>query len=78
MGDSMDINDNEAVVVGTYRATPEFFWEPVFYTTYSRALAMAPRERKVLSFVLVKVQPGVAAADVAAPDRPKIAVVSKR
>jgi len=63
VGDRISVNDNEAVVVGTYRATKEFFWDPVLYTTYSRALSWAPRERKVLTFVHVKVQPG---ADVAA------------
>ena len=42
----------------TYRATPEFFWEPVLYTTFSRALTMAPSERRTTSFVLVKVRPG--------------------
>src|SRR3982751_5970873 len=29
VGDRLDINDNEALVVGTYRAAKEFFWEPV-------------------------------------------------
>ncbi|HLL90330.1 MAG TPA: ABC transporter permease, partial [Tepidisphaeraceae bacterium] len=47
VGDRISVNDNEAVVVGTYRATKEFFWDPVLYTTYSRALSWAPRERKV-------------------------------
>ena len=58
VGDRLDLNDHEAVVVGTYRKTPEFFWEPVIYTTYSRALTMAPAVRKQLQFVLVKAQPG--------------------
>ena len=65
VGDRIDINDNEAVVVGTYRATPEFFWEPVVYTTYTRALAYAPPERRLLSYVLVKLDPGADRADVA-------------
>jgi putative ABC transport system permease protein len=65
VGDTLSLNDHEAVVAGTYRATPEFFWEPVLYTTYTRALSMAPRERKLLSFVLVKVRPGEPVADVA-------------
>ncbi len=65
VGDRVSINDNEAVVVGTYRATKEFFWDPVVYTTYSRALSWAPRTRKLLNFVLVKVKPGVAPVVVA-------------
>ena len=59
VGDRLSLNDHEAVIVGTYRKTEEFFWEPVIYTTYSRALAMAPAVRKQLMFVLVKARPGV-------------------
>ena len=58
VGEHLSINDNDAVVAGTYRATKEFFWDPVLYTTYSRALSWAPRQRKLLSFVLVKARPG--------------------
>ncbi len=65
VGDSIAINDHEAIVAGTYRATPEFFWEPVLYTTFTRALTMAPSERRTTSFVLVKVRPGFEIADVA-------------
>jgi len=67
IGDQLSINDNDALVVGTYRRTREFFWEPVLYTTYSRALSWAPRERQLLSYVLVKVR-----------DKTKIAEVAKR
>ena len=65
VGDRMDINDNESIVVGTYRAAPEFFWEPVVYTTYTRALAYAPPERRLLCYVLVKLAPGADGAEVA-------------
>jgi putative ABC transport system permease protein len=58
IGDRISINDNEAIVVGFYRATREFFWDPVIYTTYSKALSWAPRVRKQLGFVLVRAQPG--------------------
>ena len=58
VGDRISINDNEAIVVGTYRATKEFFWDPAFYTTYTRALGWAPRERRLLTYVLVKVAEG--------------------
>jgi len=58
VGDHLSINDNDAVVVGSYRARDSFFWDPVIYTTYRRALQWAPRERNLLSFVLVKVKPG--------------------
>ena len=65
VGDRIDINDNEAVVTGTYRAGKEFFWEPVVYTTYTRALAYAPPERRLLCYVLVKVAPGADVTQVA-------------
>lgn len=58
VGDRLDINDREAVIVGTYRRSREFFWDPLIFTTYSRALQYAPAERKALSYVLVKVRPG--------------------
>jgi len=58
VGDRISINDNDAVVAGTFKASREFFWDPVMYTTYSRALAWAPRERRVLMYVLVKVAQG--------------------
>jgi putative ABC transport system permease protein len=59
VGDRIAINDNEAIVAGTYRATREFFWDPVIYTTYSRALSWAPPQRRMLGFILVKARPGV-------------------
>ncbi|MBN8644125.1 MAG: ABC transporter permease [Planctomycetes bacterium] len=66
VGDRLTINDQDARVVGTYRASKSFFWEPVVYTTYTRALRYAPRERKLLTYVMVKLRPGADAAGVAA------------
>jgi putative ABC transport system permease protein len=65
VGDRLSINDNDAVIAGTYRATKEFFWDPVIYTTYSRALQWAPRQRKLLAFILVKAKAGVDVAQLA-------------
>ena len=59
VGDTLELNDNRAVVVGIARVTRTFQSQPVVYTTYTRATRFAPRERKQLSFVLVKAQPGV-------------------
>jgi putative ABC transport system permease protein len=42
VGARLDLNDNEVEIVGTFESTPEFFWEPVVYTSYSRALKLAP------------------------------------
>ena len=58
IGDTMELNDRRAVVVGLCRVTRTFQSQPVVYTTYSRATLLAPRERKLLSFVLAKVRPG--------------------
>ncbi len=58
IGDSMELTDHRAIVVGIAKVTRTFQSQPVVYTTYSRAKTFAPRERKLLSFVLVKAQPG--------------------
>lgn len=59
VGDLLELNDRRAVVVGICRVQRTFQSQPVVYTTYSRATLFAPRERKLLSFVCVKAQPGV-------------------
>jgi putative ABC transport system permease protein len=58
VGDILELNDNRAIVVGIARTTRTFQSQPVVYTTYSRAMRFAPRERKLLSFVLAKVRDG--------------------
>lgn len=58
IGDTLELNDNRAVVVGICRVSRTFQSQPVIYSTYSRATSFAPRERKLLSFVLVKAKPG--------------------
>lgn len=58
-GDTLEINDRRAVVVGIARASRTFQSQPNLYTTYSRAMLFAPRERKMLSFVLASPEPGV-------------------
>jgi putative ABC transport system permease protein len=66
VGDRIDINDHDTVVAGIYGKSAEFFWEPVLYTTYTRALTMAPPQRKQMQFVIAKVSPG---ADISAVAR---------
>jgi putative ABC transport system permease protein len=58
IGDNLELNDRRAVVVGISKVTRTFQAQPVVYTTYSRAKSYAPRERKLLSFVLVKAKKG--------------------
>jgi len=58
VGDSLELNDLRAIVVGIAKVTRTFQSQPVIYTTYSRAKSYAPKERKLLSFVLVKAKKG--------------------
>ncbi|SJM90248.1 conserved membrane hypothetical protein [Crenothrix polyspora] len=58
VGDSLELNDRRAIVVGIAKNTRTFQSQPVIYTTYSRAKTYAPKERKLLSFVLVKAKKG--------------------
>ena len=62
VGDEMELNDHRAVVVGICRNTRTWQSQPVVYTTYTRATTFAPQERKLLSFVLVKVRAGAGAS----------------
>ena len=59
VGETIEINDHRAKVVGICETTRTFQSQPVIYTTYSRATSFAPFERKLLSFVLVKAEEGV-------------------
>lgn len=59
VGDSLEVNDHRGVVVGICKVSRTFQSQPVVYTTFSRATTFAPRERKLLSFVLAKAKPGV-------------------
>jgi putative ABC transport system permease protein len=58
VGDTLELNDHRAYVVGLCTVSRTFQSQPVVYTTYSRATLFAPRERKLLSFVLVKAREG--------------------
>ncbi len=58
IGDSLELNDHRATIVGIAKVTRTFQSQPVIYTTYSRAKSYAPRERRLLSFVLVKAKQG--------------------
>lgn len=59
VGDTFELNDNEARIVGIFEAARSFFGYPLIYTTYERAIEMAPKTRKNLSFVLVEPSPSV-------------------
>lgn len=65
VGDSIEINDRRAVVVGIGRSSRDFVLVPKAFTTYSRAIAYAPRQRRLLTYILVDARDGVAPADLA-------------
>lgn len=58
LGDELLVNDRRVVVVGIADLGTRFLSKPILYTTYSRARTLAPRERNLLSFVLVKASAG--------------------
>ena len=59
LGKTLEMNDHRAKIVGIVDASAPFTTFPVLYTRYSQALNYVGRERKLLSFILVKPQPGI-------------------
>ena len=64
VGDRIFINDVEARVEGSFNVRDSFFWDPVLYTTYSRALSFVPARRNLMSYILVKLKPGASVSAV--------------
>lgn len=58
IGDSVEINDKRAVVVGIGKSSRTFTLQPLAFTTYSRAINYTPKQRRMMSYVLVKAQDG--------------------
>lgn len=58
VGDTLEINEKRATVVGIARATPTFRSDPIIYTTYSKAKNFNTSDRKMVTFVLAKAKPG--------------------
>lgn len=59
VGQTIELNNHRAVVVGIARTTRAFQSQPVVFTTYSNATFFAPPQLNLLSFILVKAKPGV-------------------
>jgi putative ABC transport system permease protein len=66
VGDSFEINDREARVVGICRTERHFFGYPYVFCSYDQALQYAPRQRKMLSIILAEPKPGLDPEAVAA------------
>lgn len=58
VGDSLEINNHRAVVVGTAKVTRTFQSYPILYTSYANATKYVPSRGDLLNFVLVKAGPG--------------------
>lgn len=58
LGDTFEINDREARVVGICQTERHFFGYPYAFTSYDQALQYAPRQRKMLSVILAEPKPG--------------------
>lgn len=65
IGDSFEINDKEARIVGVCRAARAFTGGPFVFTTYDRVSSYVPGHRKLLSFALVEPAPGLSPAALA-------------
>lgn len=58
VGDTFEINDHEARVVGICRTRMSFSGNPYLFTTYDQAIQYAPNQRKMLSCVLAGAEKG--------------------
>jgi putative ABC transport system permease protein len=65
VGDTLELNDHTARIVGISDNPRPFISQPIIYTTLSRAREFAPPERRTVSFALVKLASGADSADVA-------------
>lgn len=65
VGDTFEINDREARVVGICQTERHFFGYPYVFASYDQALQYAPRQRKMLSMILAEPKPGLDTAEVA-------------
>jgi putative ABC transport system permease protein len=59
LGDTLELNDRRAVVVGIVKSSPRFGGDNAVYTRFSNAVRFVPSGRNTLSFVVVKTQAGL-------------------
>lgn len=65
IGDTFELNDREARVVGVCKASRSFTGGPYLYTTYDRAVGYSPAQRKMLSYVLAAPAAGLTPSEAA-------------
>src|SRR5499433_3071694 len=61
LGRTLELNDHRVRIVGIANASPPFQTFPVVFARYSQAITFVGQERNLMSFVLVKPQPGIGA-----------------
>ena len=64
LGRELEMNDRRVVIVGICKASETFNTFPIFYCQYHQAIRYVPQERKVMSAMLVGVEPGEDAEEV--------------
>ena len=65
IGDTLEINDNEARIVALAETERSFLGMPYVYTTYERAISYAPKTRSMMSYVLAQPIAGISPTELA-------------
>ncbi|WP_020468639.1 ABC transporter permease [Zavarzinella formosa] len=65
IGQTIEMTDRRAEIVGICEVGQPFQSMPIFYTKYSRAMQFSPPERRLLSYIIVEPESGVPAPVVA-------------
>jgi putative ABC transport system permease protein len=76
VGDTFEINDKQARVVGIVDAETSLFDLPIIFTTFERALQFTPPERKQLTFVLVEPKSNISLETLKAEVRQKTGLLA--
>jgi putative ABC transport system permease protein len=64
VGKTLELNDHRVTIEGIFNSSAPFQNLPILYARYSQAIDYVGRERNLLSFVLVKGEPGLSDAEV--------------
>ena len=78
LGDTFEINDKEARIVGICTSEKSFFGYPYVFTSYDQALQFAPKQRRMLSFILASPAPGWTATQTARQIEKETSFLSSR
>jgi putative ABC transport system permease protein len=59
LGDTLEMNEQRAIIVGVCEASTPFQTLPILYTRYNEAIRFAPPQRNLMTFVLAKTKASV-------------------